>query len=83
MLHHFQIHRSKANGGLPYCVGATDGCHIEGTANPTSQLYEYKCFKQFTSIILLAVCDSLSRFLYAVFDFLVFFLIILSMNDQR
>lgn len=46
--------------GLPNCVGAIDGTHVEIKA-PASDPIDYYCRKQKYSIILQAVCDHLGR----------------------
>ena len=51
--------------GLPYCVGAVDGCHIRWPASPSHQYFEYRCYKRYTSLVLFAVSDSRRRLLYA------------------
>ena len=50
--------------GLPYCVGAIDGCHIPWVSCPSSQFYDYRCYKGFPSLVLFAVCDANRHFLY-------------------
>ena len=51
--------------GLPYCIGAIDGTHIRWLACPSQQFYEYRCFKGFPSIVILAVCAADRRIIYA------------------
>ncbi len=55
----------KDIAGLPYCVGAIDGSHLRGNACPSDQYLDYKCFKNFTSLIVFGICDSKKRFIYA------------------
>lgn len=55
----------KRISGLPHCVGAIDGCHVRWHACPISQWYEYRCFKNYPSVIIFAVCDAARRFTYA------------------
>ncbi len=52
---------------LPHSVGAIDGSHVRWNACPSDQYLDYKCFKNFTSLIVFGVCDSKRRFFYADF----------------
>lgn len=51
--------------GLPYCVGAIDGLQIPWKKCPKTQLYEYKCYKGFESIVVLALSTSKRKIVYA------------------
>ena len=51
--------------GLPYCVGAIDGTHIKWLACPEQQYYEYRCYKGFPSIVILAVAAADRKIIYA------------------
>lgn len=51
--------------GLPYCVGAIDGSHIPWKRCPSSQFYEYRCYKGFESVIIFALASADRRIIYA------------------
>ena len=51
--------------GLPYCVGAVDGTHIPWRGCPSSQYYEYRCYKGFESLVLFAVSSADRKIIYA------------------
>eukprot|EP00171_Calliarthron_tuberculosum_P002949 IDg2949t1 len=55
----------EAIAGLPYCVGAIDGTHIPWKKCPKSQHYEYRCYKGFESIVVLALSTAGRRIIYA------------------
>ena len=51
--------------GLPLCVGAIDGSHIQWPTCPKSKKFEYRCYKGYSSVVLFGVCDSSRKFTYA------------------
>lgn len=54
----------EAKANFPHCLGAVDGKHIR-VRNPSNSGSMYYNYKNFFSIILLAVVDSDYRFIYA------------------
>ncbi len=55
----------KGIAGLPYSVGAIDGIHARWNAYPPDQYLDFKCFKNFTSLMVFGLFDSRRRFIYA------------------
>lgn len=51
--------------GLTYCVGAIDGTHVPWKKCPQDQFYEYRCYKGFQSIVVLALSSADRRIIYA------------------
>lgn len=49
---------------LPYCMGAIDGIHLEWHHCPTDQIYEYRCYKGYLSVVMFAVCAANHRETY-------------------
>ena len=43
---------------LPNCVGTIDGSHIPWNKCPRKQYYEYRCYKGFESLLLLALATA-------------------------
>jgi len=48
---------------FPNCIGTLDGKHIQITSSPNSGSLFYN-YKQFSSIVLLALVDARYKFLY-------------------
>lgn len=59
---HAEVTRSMVNfesiASLPHCAGAIDGRHIAWHRCPFEQYYEYRCYKGYPSIVMLAVCST-------------------------
>lgn len=49
---------------LPYCPNATCGTHIPCKSCPEDQLYEFRCYKWFISIVLFAASDVRRKFIF-------------------
>jgi hypothetical protein len=60
VIHDFHFHTY----GMPMVAGALDGCFIPMTKPPGPFNWRYWCYKNFCSILLLAVCDARGVFTY-------------------
>lgn len=59
------MRKFKSAAGLPHCVGAIGGTHILWLNCHMEQHYEYRCYKDFTSLVLLGVFSADRRMTYA------------------
>ncbi|OXU20252.1 hypothetical protein TSAR_002103 [Trichomalopsis sarcophagae] len=53
----------KENWNLPNCVRAVDGHHFSMETLPNSETFFFN-YKKFTSVVLIAACDAVLRFMW-------------------
>lgn len=51
--------------GLPYCIGLLDGTHVLWPQCTASQYYEYRCYKEWESVVAFEVLTSDRQIIYA------------------
>ncbi len=50
---------------LPYCVRSIDGSDVNWTACPSDRFLDYKCFRNFSNLVIFTARDSKRKFMYA------------------